>query len=173
MAETALIDPIAVRTILAHRFDVDAKAGTLVWRTPPKTHPRMLGKPAGSVWRSATGKLYCYVKIDGRAYKRGWLIFLWEKARWPSPMLDHRDGNSLNDRIGNLREATGEQNAWNHKRRAKRAPEPMGVRRLPSGRFTARIAHKKRQITIGSFDTESDARHAYLKKRKELFHEFA
>lgn len=152
---------------------VDAPRGVLLWKKPPHNHPRMIGKEAGSARPNQSGKQYVHVKRDKIALRRGWLIFLWFFRRWPDECLDHIDGNSLNDSIANLRDATVTQNAWNHKGRARRIDLPMGVRLIPSGRYQARIACNKKMLHLGAFDTPEEAQRVYLAKRKELFHEYA
>lgn len=154
-------------------FDVYPETGRIIWRNPPLRHPRLIGTDAGAPRPNSSGKRYCHIKFNGRALKRGWLIFLWVNGRWPSPMLDHRDGNSENDCIGNLREATAEQNARNIKSRKRRARLPMGVRLAGSGRFVARISVGGRLETIGTFDTADQASTAYQQKRREYFHDYA
>lgn len=154
---------------LLELFDVNLEVGTLVWRKPPSRHPRLKGTKAGSFRANGSGKMYCRVRVDGIPYLRSHLIFLAAYGRMPVGCIDHIDGNSKNDAISNLREATATENAWNHKGRAKSSPLPMGVRQLPSGRFQARIAHLKKQIAIGVFETVDDAVSAYKAKRRELF----
>jgi hypothetical protein len=155
-------------------FEVDAERGSLIWRHPPKNHSRMIGREAGSLRRAHNGKRYCHVKKDRRSLKRGHLIFLWVYRRWPTPCLDHIDGNSENDGIANLREATITQNAWNHKKRARRIKLPMGVRLIvKSGRYQARIGLHGKQLHLGAYDTPEAAHTAYVAKRKELYREWA
>lgn len=154
-------------------FRLDLDGGRLFWRAPPKNHSRLLGQEAGTPRKSGSGKFYWYVKIDGHAYKRAQLIFAAVYGRWPTPICDHKDGDSLNDRPGNLREATVLQNNWNHKHRARRIDLPMGVRRVASGRFQARISLCGNQIHLGAYDTPQQAAAVYAAKRKELFGEYA
>jgi hypothetical protein len=155
------------------RFNVDPKRGLLRWRLPPANHPRLMGLEAGSFSRSRNGKVYCVVKMDRVALKRGRLIFLWVHSRWPQPCLDHIDGNSINDSIANLREATVTQNSWNHKGRKKASPLPMGVRSLTPGRFQARLAVNKTMLHLGVYDSAAKASAAYQRKRREVYGEFA
>ena len=155
-------------------FVVDLDGGRLHWRQPSKFHNEKAGREAGCAWRSHSGKQYWHVKIDGRTYKRGRLIFFLAHGRFPSPCLDHINGNSLDDRLANIREATITQNAWNHKRRAKRSLLPMGVRLISaSGRYQARIAFNKSMIHLGAYDTPAEAAFAYQAKRRELYGHFA
>lgn len=158
-----------------HRlFVVDEVAGRFFWKIPPRTHPRLLGKEAGSIKKTHSGKLYWMIKIGGTIFNRSRLMYLHIHGRFPYPCVDHVNGNSLDDRPDNLREATITENAWNHKFRARRIDLPMGVRLIQSsGRYQARISCNKKQIHIGAYDTPEEAHAAYVSKRKELFHEFA
>lgn len=123
---------------------------------------------------SRGGKRYWVIKISRTSFKRGRLIFLAAHGRLPTPCVDHDNGDSLDDRKSNLREATVIQNAWNHKKRARRIDLPMGVRVLrESGRFQARISFHGRQIHLGAYDTPEQAHDVYLAKRKELYREWA
>jgi hypothetical protein len=158
---------------LRELFRTDLEAGKLYWRRPPKHHPRLVGKEAGGARPSHNGKRYWVIKIGRKAVKRGRLVFALAHGRFPAPCVDHINGDSLDDRIANLREATITENAWNHKRRAKRSDLPMGVRTDARGRFVARIRANGTPFHLGTFDTVAEARAAYAAKRKELFGEFA
>lgn len=148
-------------------------SGTLLWVSPPKGHPDLRGASAGSPTRNHSGKIYWLVQVDGRKCRRSQIVFCMTRGHWPTHQIDHINGDSSDDRLVNLREATPTQNAWNHKRRAKRSPLPMGVRTAASGRYVARIAVNKKQITIGTFNTVAQAAAAYAAARVEHFGEFA
>lgn len=172
MRDTRGLNPSAVIKWMREVFDVYPERGAIIWRHPPKNHPRMKGEAAGSPRPSQSGKRYFHIKMCRRQIKRGWLIFLWVNGRWPAECLDHINGNSEDDRIQNLREATVAQNAQNHKGRTKRTSLPMGVREL-NARFQARITLNKKVFHLGSFATPEEAQRVYLDKRKELFGEYA
>lgn len=159
---------------LRRRILVDVDSGIVTWIDATKHHANINGNEAGSPrGGSRNGKSYWHIKINGIAIKRSHIVFLFATGSWPKQQIDHINGNSLDDRLCNLREVTVTQNAWNHKTRAKKEKTPMGVRKTASGRFQARIACNKEQIAIGVFDTEKEAHNAYLSKRKELFHEYS
>ncbi len=147
--------------------------GKLFWIIPPRTHPRLRGCEAGYAHTQRhSGKRYWYVRFMGRKLKRSHIIFFLSRGWWPRPCVDHINGDSLDDRPDNLREATILQNAWNHKCRAKKSGLPMGVRKS-GDRYQARIGFCGKQIHLGSYSTEKAARAAYSAKREELFGEFA
>jgi hypothetical protein len=147
--------------------------GRLFWEQPSKNHAGLTGKEAGSVYYANSGKAYWVVQVDGRKYRRSRIVFCLFMGRWPVEQIDHIDGDSLNDVPGNLREATATQNAWNHKRRAKRSALPMGVRASRYGTFEARIAANKKTYFIGTFATPEAAHREYLAARRVHFGEFA
>jgi hypothetical protein len=151
----------------------DLQAGRVYWKSPSKFHPDLIGAEAGCEQSTLRGKSYWVIKIHGKKLKRSRMIFLIAHGRYPHPCVDHINGNSLDDRLLNLREATITENAWNHRFRARRIELPMGVRALASGRYQARISLNKKQIHLGSFETPDQARSVYLAKRKELYREFA
>lgn len=88
-------------------------------------------------------------------------------------IVDHINGNQLDNRRENLRLCTHSQNSMNCKATKGRRIPFKGVFVRPSGRFGARIMFERRQITIGTFDTQEEAACAYDQKAKELFGEFA
>lgn len=151
----------------------DPETGVMVWIGVSKYHCGLLGTEAGGPQPSQRGKLYHKISIGGRKHSRSRLAFVWMTGAWPDEMIDHINGNSLDDRWANLRPATATQNAWNHQGRAKKSSLPMGVRSNASGRYSARLAVNKRMIHLGAFDTQGEASAAYLKARETHYGEFA
>jgi hypothetical protein len=81
----------------------------------------------------------------------------------PNNSIDHIDGNRSNNKIDNLRDVTNQQNQWN------RTTAKGYVWRKFANKFHARIRLNGRQIHLGYFHTEQEARNAYL-KAKEIYH---
>ena len=154
-------------------LDLDIETGRLTWKGTPHSRNWHAGKEAGTPV-TINGKTYWSIKIDGKLYKRSRLVYFITHGKMPSPCVDHRDGDSLNDRPDNLREATITENAWNHRPHKRRIKLPMGVRVIAwSGRYQARINCNHKQIHLGAYDTPEEAHAVYLEKRRELFGEFA
>ena len=93
--------------------------------------------------------------------------------------VDHKYGNTLDNRKEVIRLATTSQNHWNMRRRAVYAKRPVsssfkGVcwhKRL--GRWQVRVGYKNKRLFVGQFQSEKDAALAYDRKARELFGEFA
>ena len=154
------------RSHLMNLLHYDPLTGEFTWISPPKNHPRMLGKAAGC---NSTG--YTLIRIEGVKYKAHRLAWLYARGADPKFRIDHKDGNTFNNAISNLRPATQAQNCANAQRWAGKLL-PKGVRRNGSG-FTARIRFRKRLITIGTFPNPEVAADAYFEAAKKLCGEFA
>ena len=87
----------------------------------------------------------------------GVVVFAWINGRWPiqGMEIDHIDRNPFNQRWHNLREVTRRQNMQNtHRSRG-------GAYRSGS-QWIASISLQGKSRVLGSFDTEREARAAYL-----------
>jgi hypothetical protein len=88
----------------------------------------------------------------------------------PGAVVDHINGDRLDNRRVNLRLCTAAENARNM--RVEGAIPYKGVS-LDRGRFRASITHEGRIIKIGRFDDAVAAARAYDDRARELFGEFA
>jgi len=154
-------------------FLLDKATGKLFWKNVSKYHIGLTGKEAGGPCESRNKKSYWVVSVNGKKYKRGRIVFYMVNGFWPSPCIDHINGQSLDDRPQNLRQATLTENAWNHKTRKRRINLPMGVRSLASGKYQARISYKGKQIHLGAYSSPQEAADVYMKERKSLYGQFA
>lgn len=133
------------------------------------------GRESGSLFRCAIGLTYRIVSFGRTNYLAHRLAWWWIHGKMPPDMIDHINGNGLDNRICNLRLATQSQNMANWTRRAKRNcyrgvshkgynfPKP----------WQARIGHQGVRLYLGTFANKKDAARAYDKAAKELFGEFA
>jgi hypothetical protein len=151
-------------------FRVDIKNGRIYWKRPSKFHNELIGAEAGTNHLHHTGRFYRVIRYKRRQYKRAYLVFLVANGYWPK-LIDHIDGDSLNDRPDNIREATIQQNNWNHRPHKKKSPLPPGIRSSPSGNFQARIRCDG-VTTYKTFPTLSEAQEFYTGLREKLFGEY-
>ena len=79
--------------------------------------------------------------------------------------LDHINGVKTDNRICNLRSVTRQQNAWN---RTKAKGYNWHKR---DNKWQSQICVNKKVIHLGNYNTEQEARNAYL-KAKEIYHKF-
>lgn len=88
------------------------------------------------------------------------------------PCVDHINGDGLDDRLTNIREATYLENNRNRKTQRRGKKLPLGVS-FADGGYTARIVNNKKHIWLGSYKTQEEAESTYRAARRELFGEFA
>ena len=160
-----------MRTLTVERLkevlQYDPEKGLFFWKLAPKNHQRLQEYAAGGI---ATG--YVMIKIDGHKYKAHRLAWLYMNGVWPSGDIDHINGCPLDNRMANLRIATNPQNQAN-RLRDRGKDTPKGVRKLPSGRFQARITVTNRQILLGTFESSDEAQEAYFQASNQHYGEFA
>lgn len=162
---------------LDYLFDIDDEAGTVTWRNPPKNHRGLDNKTAGGNQFGGGHKFYHLIQVKGRKYRRGRLIYFHHTGFWP-PLIDHINGNSLDDRIANLRAATRLQNSQNRKIGNTYRKLPMGVRCSNTTSdgvksYDARITVNRVPVHLGSFKSLEEAEHAYKTARKEYFGDYS
>jgi hypothetical protein len=89
-------------------------------------------------------------------------------------LVDHIDGNSLNNRKSNLRLCSAHQNACNRRPRRNSSSKYKGVSWYKRDKkWQVQIYYNARTIHLGRFDDEVEAALVYDRKATELFGEFA
>ena len=90
-------------------------------------------------------------------------------------LVDHANGNGLDNRICNSRRCNHRQNMWNQcKMRRTTSSTYKGVSwQKQMNKWEAYIRHKGKHIYLGCYREEDDAARAYDAKARELFGVFA
>jgi DNA-directed RNA polymerase subunit RPC12/RpoP len=101
-------------------------------------------------------QVYLSVLVGGKQYLAHRLIWFMQTGQWPD-QVDHLDHDRSNNRWTNLREILGPENQKNMGKVRKNSNGEMGVRVLPSGRFSAYIMVNRKQISLGTYDTLNNA----------------
>jgi hypothetical protein len=144
------------------------KDGALYWKVDMPFH-KVKGKLAGCIEKRG----YWVVAFNKKTYKLHRIIFLIHHGYLPK-FIDHIDGNPLNNRIENLREATLSQNAWNRKINTKTSSPIKGVIwHKKSGKWMAKININGKRTHLGTFNYLEDAEKVVKKYREMLHGEFA
>lgn len=136
-------------------LDYDPDAGTFRWRS--KVAKRVhVGDLAGCV----THRGYLQIRVDGALYRAHRLAWLFVHGDWPLNQIDHVNGDRSDNRLDNLREATGRQNDQNRltHRNGRLAGAVRGTKR-----WQARAKVNGKQRHLGMFDTEMEAHEAYMR----------
>lgn len=117
-------------------------------------------------WKNKNEKTHLHREILARKLKRDELL--------PHELVDHIDGNGLNNTRDNLRLATNSQNLFNRGKSVNNKSGYKGVSKIKNReKWIAQIAINGRNMNLGSFDTPELAYAAYCEKAKELYGEFA
>jgi hypothetical protein len=122
---------------------------------------------------SPDGKGYIFTRIDGTSFFIHRLIFMMHHGYLPE-IVDHIDGNKLNNRIENLRASDHITNQWNAGISKRNTSGVKGVGWVKSrNRWEARILVNKKKFHIGYFKTIEEAKQAIEKFREEKHGEFS
>jgi hypothetical protein len=111
---------------------------------------------------SSNSNGYIYIRIDGIRYGAHRLAWLYETGDMPADVIDHIDGNPLNNAICNLREATQKQNLYNLKKSVKNTSGYKGVHfHKGTNKWRAVVTVDNKPKHLGLYLTPEDASVAY------------
>lgn len=88
-------------------------------------------------------------------------------------MVDHKNGNGLDNRRENIRLCTRHQNGQNHITSPAGRSGYTGVRSAPGGRWYASITVYRQRLRLGCYNAPEDAAIAYNHAAAEHFGDFA
>ena len=107
---------------------------------------------------------YIVVRVNYSLYLVHRIIYLMHNPDFDQSLsIDHMDGNSLNNKIENLRAVTHKQNLRNQKRRSTNTSGVMGVYKHGDDSWTARIKVDGVFMYLGLFKDFNEA----VKVRKQ------
>lgn len=128
-------------------------------------------------WRWYARKTSCGIWYASRSDNNGWPVQIQMHRQimnaQKGQIIDHRDGNGLNNCKTNLRFCTNSQNLQNSHSYNNGKLHYKGIHKTDYNTWKARIRLNGKLINIGTFKYEIEAAQAYDKKAKELFGEFA
>ncbi len=126
-------------------------------------------KPIGSV----TGNGYLESKVAGKPFKIHRMIFLMHHGYLPE-IVDHIDGNPLNNKIENLRAATPSQNSYNQRIYKTNTSGVKGVCwDKARNRWTTQISYNRKKRHLGYYEDFDEAVEVVDLARQLVHKEFA
>ncbi len=115
---------------------------------------------------------YIKIKVHQRWYLAHRLAWFYVHGIWPTQLIDHINGDRVDNRIANLRDVSNSVNRQNAK--VANADSKTGVlgvtlrKSKSKPRYQAQIAVNGKNKYLGIFDTEGEAHQAYLMAKREV-----
>lgn len=141
---------------LRRRYHYSPETGLFTRRTS-----RGVNYPVGMV-AGCTSRGYRYIRIGDCSFAAHRLAWLYTYGEMPDGLIDHIDGNPLNNRISNLRVVDATENAWN------KGPNPQaksgfkGVSwHKAAKKWQAQLSSGKTNYHLGYFDDPVEAARVY------------
>lgn len=152
----------------------DYKDGNLLWKNKTvdsigRSKNHLNGQIAGTLEKHG----YLRVRVNNKNYLIHRLIFMYHYGYFPI-QVDHIDGNTLNNHIENLRQATNAQNCKNSKLSINNKSGVKGVSwHKASRKWMAHLQTVEKRHFIGYFNELDKAKIAIIEARNKLHGEFA
>lgn len=150
---------------LQDQIHYDPLTGVFRWVERVHGGSRITASPVGCKTNG-----YLVIGIGGQSYRAHRLAFLYVTGQWPGPCVDHIDGDGLNNKWSNLRDATHSINLQNQRRaNVRNSTGLLGVT-FKKKKFNAQISVDGKTFWLGKFDTKEEAHECYV-TAKRLMHE--
>jgi len=147
----------------------DPETGIFTWLIKPKSSRRKIGDEAGNYGMDG----YINITVNSKSHPAHRLAWLYVYGEHPKQLIDHIDGDTHNNKISNLREASHYQNRLNSKTSINNKCGLKGVSFKKSrNKWIAQCSYNKKQYILGLFDTAEEAHEEYKKFAKIHHGEF-
>jgi uncharacterized Fe-S cluster-containing protein len=143
-------------------LDYDAETGELFWND--KAAPKVKNKPA--IAKNYQG--YIYLKVRGKMILGHRIAWFKHYGSFPIGVIDHINGNILDNRIANLRDIPQSVNMQNQRKAmVDNKTGLLGVSQKGK-KYRAQITINQVKKYLGYFDTPELAHQAYLIAKRNL-----
>jgi hypothetical protein len=143
-------------------LDYNADTGVFRWKV------RRPNAEAGSIAGSARPDGYWKVSVGGKSYLAHRLAWLFITGEPPTGVIDHANGDKLDNRASNLRDVSQETNM--HNQRGVHKSNTSGYRGVSWNKstlkWTAFISVKGKSKYLGQFPTPELAHEAYVTAKR-------
>jgi HNH endonuclease/AP2 domain len=155
------------QAILAEYLHYDPETGVFTrLKYSPKTPKRNRTGVAGGFRPDG----YMTIAVQGQRHLAHRLAWLYVHGEWPAKGIDHINGNTSDNRVGNLRLADQSEN--NQNRRAASSRSKTGLLGASfdkaRGKYIAFIRSAGKGYNLGRFDTAEQAHAAYVTAKRKL-----
>lgn len=149
---------------LKELFKYDSETGIFT-RLVSRNNKYRIGSVAGSAQHG-----YVQIQIDRHTYKAHRLAWLYMTGKYPENVIDHIDGNGMNNCWKNLRDVSHSCNQQNQKcARSNNQVGLLGVSfKKDRGKFRSTIKVNGKYIHLGYFDTAQDAHNKYVSVKRKI-----
>lgn len=169
MSKETRFSPALVRQLL----DYDARRGCFRWRARPD-NPQFNARYTGELAGTLRSDGYRCVSLFNTPFTESRLVWAWVYLEWPDGEIDHRNGDTQDNRIENLRLATRKQNARNQGVRRNNRTGLKGVSYDVARRgYRAQIQFDGKKVNLGTYPTAQGAAEAYREAARVHHAEFA
>lgn len=119
---------------------------------------RFCGRNAGTIKKNSNGISYYQIVILGKKYYAHRLAYLYITGIWPPVIIDHEDGDGLNNTWTNIKQATYQENSKNREMSRANKTGCMGVTfSKERKKWIVKVNISGRSVQLGSFDDFFDA----------------
>lgn len=165
MAVSQLPSPSELRQLLRY----EEHTGLLYWRRRSESMFVGRSKPPSQLcagWNTRYAGELALNHKNNRGYLSGHLggaamlshraIWAMVHGEWPE-FIDHINGDRADNRLSNLRAVTRTQNSRNRRLNKNNTTGHTGVKKMPNGRWSARIRVDGKNKWLGTFDSRDEA----------------
>lgn len=150
-------------------LNYDELTGVFTWVVNRKGRYGKIGHIAGTL--AMRGSIH--IMVDGKKRLAHRLAWLYIYGIFPIDMIDHIDGNPINNKITNLRECNVSENGRNRLAQKNNTSGFKGVTwHKTRGKWRSSMMLNRKSIHIGHFDSANQASIAYEAYTKEIYREF-
>lgn len=147
-------------------LNYDPNTGVVTWKEKVSRNTN-IGDIAG--FKNVQNRYYLTFK--NKHYLAHRVIWYLVYGEWPVGVIDHLDGNGLNNKLANLRVVTQRVNVENQRKaKSNNKIGLLGVSLVPNSktRYYARIKVKGIKYFLGCFDSPEEAHERYIKAKRAL-----